>query len=393
MPAAVSGQVRGMTPPGSVIPRVTPTATDYGPDHHRTVGSLTVIPPRVTPHDRSALTGRPTRPEQPGQHAPAPGGRFPRCLVTSRLGVRVPPTKPAQPAWRSPPGVAAASRQRAAGRGVHRRPGGRMGRVRGRLWQIPGRDRQGDRQGQADPGRAGRGGAEPGALAPLASGAAATPSAWGSFGRRRRPVPQGVPGQAEGLHPARLPGRRRPIDSGTEPPQGRERALRAGVRHKLTLRASIQTMNRPTPTSDEPPPRVGPRTLKIEPNRKNAAATRPATASQRPTRPVRQMANESAATRAVIVQTIGVRPCSWLRASTAAGWLASATPIRAVSAALDKKPRATNTPPLIATAMARLSSPTRQMTGVRAARNAMKASNASPTAISLASRAPRWATW
>jgi len=48
MPAAVSGQVRGMTPPGSVIPRVTPTAIDYGPDHHRTMGSLTVIPPAVT---------------------------------------------------------------------------------------------------------------------------------------------------------------------------------------------------------------------------------------------------------------------------------------------------------------------------------------------------------
>ena len=44
LPATASGQVRGMTPPGSVIPRVTPTATDYGPDHHRTVGSLTVIP-------------------------------------------------------------------------------------------------------------------------------------------------------------------------------------------------------------------------------------------------------------------------------------------------------------------------------------------------------------
>ncbi|HKO84188.1 MAG TPA: Chromate resistance protein ChrB [Actinomycetota bacterium] len=30
------------------------------------------------------------------------------------------------------------------------RPGGRMGRVRGRVSQVPGRDRQGDRQGQAD---------------------------------------------------------------------------------------------------------------------------------------------------------------------------------------------------------------------------------------------------
>ena len=33
-------------PSGSVIPRVTATATDRGPDHHRTEGSLTVIPPR-----------------------------------------------------------------------------------------------------------------------------------------------------------------------------------------------------------------------------------------------------------------------------------------------------------------------------------------------------------
>src|SRR5512132_2432360 len=31
MPTAASGQVRCMTPPGSVIPRVTPTATDLRP--------------------------------------------------------------------------------------------------------------------------------------------------------------------------------------------------------------------------------------------------------------------------------------------------------------------------------------------------------------------------
>jgi hypothetical protein len=42
-----------MTPPGSVIPRVTPAATDYGPDHHRTEGSLTVIPPEHTEPVRS----------------------------------------------------------------------------------------------------------------------------------------------------------------------------------------------------------------------------------------------------------------------------------------------------------------------------------------------------
>src|SRR4029453_16013694 len=33
MPATVGGQVRCMTPLGSVIPRVTPTATGHDPDH------------------------------------------------------------------------------------------------------------------------------------------------------------------------------------------------------------------------------------------------------------------------------------------------------------------------------------------------------------------------
>jgi hypothetical protein len=65
MPAAVSGQVRGMTPPGSVIPRVTPTATDHGPDHHRTEGSLTVIPPGPTAANQTALNGMPSQPELP----------------------------------------------------------------------------------------------------------------------------------------------------------------------------------------------------------------------------------------------------------------------------------------------------------------------------------------
>jgi hypothetical protein len=37
-PAAVGGHVRCMTPPGSVIPRVTPAATGCGSDHHRTTG-------------------------------------------------------------------------------------------------------------------------------------------------------------------------------------------------------------------------------------------------------------------------------------------------------------------------------------------------------------------
>jgi hypothetical protein len=74
-----------------------------------------------------------------------------------------------------------------------------------------------------------------------------------------------------------------------------------------------------------------------------------------------------------------------------AGWLASATLIRAVSAALETKPMATKTPPLTATATARASCPARQMTGTSAARNGMKASKASPTATSLATSAPRWA--
>ena len=38
MPAAAGGHVQRRTPLGSVIPRVTPTATDHGPDHHRTTG-------------------------------------------------------------------------------------------------------------------------------------------------------------------------------------------------------------------------------------------------------------------------------------------------------------------------------------------------------------------
>jgi hypothetical protein len=31
-----------------IIPKVTPTATVRGPDHHRTAGSLTAIPPTAT---------------------------------------------------------------------------------------------------------------------------------------------------------------------------------------------------------------------------------------------------------------------------------------------------------------------------------------------------------
>jgi hypothetical protein len=82
------------------------------------------------------------------------------------------------------------------------------------------------------------------------------------------------------------------------------------ARQRPALSSSIQTMKIPTPISEEVPSGVRPRTLKIEPSAKIAAAIRPATPSQRQTRLVRWIANESAATRAVIVQTTGVRPCS-----------------------------------------------------------------------------------
>ena len=72
LPATAGGQVQRMTPPGPVIPRVTPTATVRGPDHHRTVGSLTVIPPAVTRQVRNTLSRRPRRPEQPEPAWPAP---------------------------------------------------------------------------------------------------------------------------------------------------------------------------------------------------------------------------------------------------------------------------------------------------------------------------------
>ena len=64
-------------------------------------------------------------------------------------------------------------------------------------------------------------------------------------------------------------------------------------------------MKRPTPTREELPSGVRPRTLKTEPNRKMAAVTKPAGPSQRQTRLVRWMASDSTATRAVIAQTTG----------------------------------------------------------------------------------------
>jgi hypothetical protein len=75
MPAAASGQVRGMTPSGSVIPRVTPTATGHGPDHHRTEGSLTVIPLDPTAVNQIALNGMPPQPELPRPYWSGLSGR------------------------------------------------------------------------------------------------------------------------------------------------------------------------------------------------------------------------------------------------------------------------------------------------------------------------------
>jgi hypothetical protein len=52
------------------------TATDDGPDHHRTKGSLTVIPPATTRPHKSALAGRPTRPDLRGRHPARRHGRW-----------------------------------------------------------------------------------------------------------------------------------------------------------------------------------------------------------------------------------------------------------------------------------------------------------------------------
>jgi hypothetical protein len=66
LPAAAGGQVRRMTPPGSVIPRVTPTATVRDPDHHRTTGQSHSHSTTLHHADRT-LSARPhTRPELQG---------------------------------------------------------------------------------------------------------------------------------------------------------------------------------------------------------------------------------------------------------------------------------------------------------------------------------------
>src|SRR4029453_13935894 len=95
LPATVGGQVRRMTPPGSVIPRVTPTATDRGPDHHRTVGSLTVIPPGPTAANQTALNGMPSQPELARPYWSGLSGRLAVIISpNSRLPVRVLPGAP-----------------------------------------------------------------------------------------------------------------------------------------------------------------------------------------------------------------------------------------------------------------------------------------------------------
>jgi hypothetical protein len=102
LPATAGGQVRCMTPPGSVIPRVTPAATDRSPDHHRTVGSLTVIPPGPT----RRAAGRPPM-GRTGLPA-APGSRH-RGSVDDppRYGDRAgdPPGPSDSPSWATPEGA------------------------------------------------------------------------------------------------------------------------------------------------------------------------------------------------------------------------------------------------------------------------------------------------
>jgi hypothetical protein len=96
----------------------------------------------------------------------------------------------------------------------------------------------------------------------------------------------------------------------TEPTTGVGGVPLAALRHRPALSISIQTMKRATPTREELVSGVRPRTLKTEPNRKMAAATKPTEPSQRQTRLVRWIANDSTATSAVIAQTTGMRPCS-----------------------------------------------------------------------------------
>ena len=68
-------------------------------------------------------------------------------------------------------------------------------------------------------------------------------------------------------------------------------------------------MKIPIPMSEVLSSTVDPRTVKTEPSRNIAAASKPATPTQRQTRLVRWIATEITATRAVTVQMTGVRPC------------------------------------------------------------------------------------
>jgi hypothetical protein len=76
------------TPPGSVIPRVTPTATDRSPDHHRTVGSLTVIPQATTGPNQTALNGMPSQPELPRPYWTGLSGRLAVTISPKQRRIR-----------------------------------------------------------------------------------------------------------------------------------------------------------------------------------------------------------------------------------------------------------------------------------------------------------------
>ena len=114
-------------------------------------------------------------------------------------------------------------------------------------------------------------------------------------------------------------------------------------------------MNRPTPNSDELPSTVRPKTLDIEPSANTPAARSPATPNHLGSSRVRSPARETAAVSAVMVHTIGIRPCKWFSARTADWSPASATPTSAVSAAWEMNPTATNVAPLTVRAVARVS--------------------------------------
>ena len=75
------------------------------------------------------------------------------------------------------------------------------------------------------------------------------------------------------------------------------------ARHRAALSASIQTMKRPTPTRDELPSGLCPRTLKTEPSRKMAAGGRPI-----PEKTLRMLNEVPAIAVALIVVLAVVKP-------------------------------------------------------------------------------------